>query len=678
MRLVANTASTQGAERLPLDPTAASPIPDLLTTPVDPTGSTPPPGWVPITDRLRQAGIPTHSSQIIVRDDSPTHHTLITALAEIGQLEAEAILPNFYVGYPAARILAATSLMRMNLLDPNALPAPPGIEDRGGGGLMHRLAQFGQESPDQPSGISGQPLAEHWAGSMRLADRLALLKTCLPDIHQADENGNTPLHVAARWHNATTARALAAAGAPLDAPNNAGHTALHLAATSGSAKVVRTLIDLGANHAIPDKQGRPALHLALRHASADVIGILFKHSPDLRDRFDENALQHATRDAPQQALRTLIDLGAPLDATTSLGKTALHLAAENRNISAAKMLLDAGARPDMQSAAGWTPLHYACEQDDPKIVRALIAANANIALADYEGKTPLHVAAEYDSHACLRLLPRNAASLGARDAMGRTPLHLASGAASSQTVAALLSAGADVLARCHRDRTPLMSACATNTERVVRGLIAAGGDVSATDNITANAFHFAAGGAGDAAAIFSVLLAAGCDPTSADDFDQTPLHRAFESHDQTNVAALIAECAKAGITLDLNAADIDGDTPLHLAAELSNRELVAHLLQLGADPSVRNDADDTPLHVLATFPDAETPAAARCLLLAGADLGARNQRGHTPLLHAASEGATPLFEAILTTAAEHHLPLDIHARDNRGFDAATLLQLALS
>ena len=397
---------------------------------------------------------------------------------------------------------------------------------------------------------------------------------------------------------------------------------------------------------------------------------MFKHSPDLRDAFDENALHHATRDAPQQALQTLIDLGAPLDATTSLGKTALHLAAENRNIAAAKMLLDAGARPDMQSAAGWAPLHYACEQDDPMIVRALIAANADIALADYEGKTPLHVAAESDSHACLRVLPR--------DAMGRTPLHLASEDASLQTVAGLLSAGADVHGRCHRNRTPLMIACAKNTERVVRALIAAGSDVSATDNIGADAFHFAAARAGEAAAIFSMLLSAGCAPTSADDFDQTPLHRAFESHAQTNVTTLIAECAKAGIALDLNAVNMDGDTPLHLAAELSNCELVAHLLQLGADPNIRNNMDDTPLHVLATFPNAETPAAAQCLLLAGADLSARNQDGQTPLLSAASEGATTLFEAILTTASEHNLPLDIDARDNRGFDAAALLQWALS
>ena len=47
--------------------------------------------------------------------------------------------------------------------------------------------------------------------------------------------------------------------------------------------------------------------------------------------------------------------------------------------------------------------------------------------------------------------------------------------------------------------------------------------------------------------------------------------------------------------VDLNAVDAEGNTPLMLAVKLDKPTIVALLLELGSDPSIRNNAKKTPL-----------------------------------------------------------------------------------
>ena len=48
---------------------------------------------------------------------------------------------------------------------------------------------------------------------------------------------------------------------------------------------------------------------------------------------------------------------------------------------------------------------------------------------------------------------------------------------------------------------------------------------------------------------------------------------------------------------DINAADEDGNTVLHIAAQLDDAELVTYFMFKGADPELKNHDGDTPLHV---------------------------------------------------------------------------------
>ena len=48
---------------------------------------------------------------------------------------------------------------------------------------------------------------------------------------------------------------------------------------------------------------------------------------------------------------------------------------------------------------------------------------------------------------------------------------------------------------------------------------------------------------------------------------------------------------------DINAADEDGNTVLHIAAKIDDEELVTYFIFKGADPELKNFEGDTPLHV---------------------------------------------------------------------------------
>ncbi|MBC6439818.1 MAG: ankyrin repeat domain-containing protein [Rhodospirillales bacterium] len=67
------------------------------------------------------------------------------------------------------------------------------------------------------------------------------------DIRARDEDGWTPLHVAARDGTAESVQALIDAGADTEARTDNGATPLHVAAGHGTAETVKALIDAGAD-----------------------------------------------------------------------------------------------------------------------------------------------------------------------------------------------------------------------------------------------------------------------------------------------------------------------------------------------------------------------------------------------------------------------------------------------
>jgi ankyrin repeat protein len=121
-----------------------------------------------------------------------------------------------------------------------------------------------------------------------------------------------------------------------------------------------------------------------------------------------------------------------------------------------------------------------------------------------------------------------------------------------------------------------------------------------------------------------------------------PLIDAVKRQDRIAVSTLLDRGA------DIAAAEGDGATALHWAAQLDDVAMLELLLEAGADPNAATRFNVTPLELAGNNGNA---AAIERLLAAGADPNAASREGHTPLMSAALSGRLPAVRALLAAGA---------------------------
>jgi ankyrin repeat protein len=142
------------------------------------------------------------------------------------------------------------------------------------------------------------------------------------------------------------------------------------------------------------------------------------------------------------------------------------------------------------------------------------------------------------------------------------------------------------------------------------------------------------------------LLKQGADASAAQGDGMTPLHWAAERSDAVMAEMLIY--AGANVTAVTR---IGQYTPLHLASKAGSAPVVRALLQGGADVKARTTSTGvTALHLAAASGSAEV---VKALLDAGADVNARESEwGQTPLIFAAAENRVEAIRALMAHGAD--------------------------
>ena len=156
----------------------------------------------------------------------------------------------------------------------------------------------------------------------------AIIAAKRTDVDCFDDEGSTPLHVAAFCGHVEVVRLLLDASmASLEARGQLDGTPLHVAATAKRVEVVRMLLAAGAAVDASDESGLRPLHRAAAAGSPATV-------------------------------RALLEARAAVDATTADAHTPLHVAAMHRRDgcdAVLELLLAAGADARAQNAAGETP-----------------------------------------------------------------------------------------------------------------------------------------------------------------------------------------------------------------------------------------------------------------------------------------------------------------------------------
>jgi ankyrin repeat protein len=136
--------------------------------------------------------------------------------------------------------------------------------------------------------------------------------------------------------------------------------------------------------------------------------------------------------------------------------------------------------------------------------------------------------------------------------------------------------------------------------------------------------------------IVKLLLEKGADPNDREESrGRTPLHMAAEYGDIELVDLLIRYRA------DVNAPDRDGNTPLHYAVMRGHKHVAEFLLKNRANSNAQNKDGRTPLHITALSNNIEL---AQLLLRYGANPQKRDAAGKTPINLTTNEELARLLE----------------------------------
>jgi len=212
-------------------------------------------------------------------------------------------------------------------------------------------------------------------------------------------------------------RDLLARGAEVNAKDNDGLTPLHLAAKVGHPAIVRLLLDQGTAVNARTVTGATPLHQAAEQA-IDPESARMSKLFSLRQSAESDVV-----------VDLLLARGAEVNAKDNDGLTPLHLAAKVGYPAIVRLLLDQGAAVNARTVTGATPLHQAAERptqiESHRIVVLLLDRGAEVNAKDNDGLTPLHLAAKAGQPALARLLLDRGAEINAQTVSGATPLELA-------------------------------------------------------------------------------------------------------------------------------------------------------------------------------------------------------------------------------------------------------------
>jgi ankyrin repeat protein len=494
------------------------------------------------------------------------------------------------------------------------------------------------------------------------------------DVNAAEGDGTTPLHWAARAGDAELVQMLAYAGANVKATTRLGaYTPLMMAAQAGHPAVVAALIAAGSDLKATSTTGTTPLMFAAQSGDTRSVTLLLESGADVNAKetaMGQTPLMFAAAADRVDVVRLLLANGADVKATSKVVDLTKLSSPEEEGGQRAQP--QGGGQPGQQrppdvagvtrqfrynelvgTSGGFAPLHFAARQGFLDVVQALVEGGADVNQVNPGDKsTPLVVATINGYFDVGKYLlekgadPNLAADNGVAPLYGTLNVQWAPKALYPQPQAyrqqhtgylefmkLLLDKGADPNARLSRKvwysgynfdlagvdeigATPFWRAAYGADVEAMKLLMSYGADPTITTIKPAGRPRT---GDGDR---FNVQDVSGLPPVPVGGPAVTPLHAASGVGYSEGFAANSHRYAPAGLLnavkylveeagADVNAADHEGNTPLHDAAARGDVEMIQYLIAQGADVTRVNregqtiaDMANGPVQRTQPFPEA--------------------------------------------------------------------------
>lgn len=208
-------------------------------------------------------------------------------------------------------------------------------------------------------------------------------------VHLPLWGGQTSLMLMSKYNVYPAVQLLIALGADLNWKNHNGQTALFYALQDESGQIATLLVRAGTNVNEKDIDGCTALHCSVLwsghlYRSEYLVKTLLNLGADIEatDRNGTTPLMYAVDAAPFPVIQTLLEHGANVNAQNLDGYSPLMWVAgttvwpEHGNTKLIQILLDKGANPNLQRKDGRTALMDAASENHLEIVKLLLDRGA--------------------------------------------------------------------------------------------------------------------------------------------------------------------------------------------------------------------------------------------------------------------------------------------------------------
>merc|ERR1719322_62651 len=411
------------------------------------------------------------------------------------------------------------------------------------------------------------------------------------DVDIPDDQGRSPLELAVSRLSEDCVKALIRHGAsPVKRNIYNNRTVLHSAAFSGNINIMKVIVnsvdsfDEDFSKFINAKDGEKctALMYGVTNGHKPIVDFLLEKNASLWpiDKFGCTVLHRAAVSADDDMIETLMIPNYQINEQPDLlescklvgarnfdGRTALHFAAIRGNSGILEALLQLTQTVNVIDRYGYTPLHYACLEGHEVCVQSILNHDS---FCEFKGSTfsPMHCAVFNDNESCaeslIQIMGEDIVNL--KDWKGRTPLHICALTSSLDCTKFLILFNADVDATDSKQRSPLIVAAYQRSHCIIEELLQSNANYKLVDEQKNNILHVAC------------LIS------------------------DSTCAQMILNSVVADHTL-IDAQNIEGKTPLHIAARQGLTNVVMKLIEMNCSIDIYDNNALTP--ALACAPNSD-------------------------------------------------------------------------